>query len=118
MDDQDDGTSKFYLYRVALRLDSTLVNSEFRYENHEDAADISVYELDLRKLSAVRYRNAHEAIGSLSLAIRPRSIAAVQGIAIPLQDLSANIDVSAIAAALEETKKTVRSTPTQWRASV
>lgn len=49
----------------------------------------------------------HDAIGSLSRAIPPRSIAAVQRIAIPLTDLSASIDASAIVAVLEETKKTV-----------
>ncbi|QDE35578.1 hypothetical protein FIV50_12755 [Microbacterium foliorum] len=107
MDDQDDGASQFYLYRVALRLDSNLLNPGFRDENHEVASDISVHELDEGDLSAVRYLNVREAVGTLSLAIRPRSVAAVQRIAIPLPDLSADIDASAIAAALEETKTVV-----------
>lgn len=107
MDDQGDGASQFYLYRVALRLDPTLINSRFRDENHEDAADISVHELDRENRSAVRYLNVHEAIGSLSLAIRPGSIAAVQRIAIPMPDLSADIDTRAIVAVLEETKKVI-----------
>jgi hypothetical protein len=87
MHDQDDGSAQFYLYRVALRLDSRRINAGYRDENHEIAADISVSDLDRAGLDAVRYLNVHEAIGVLSLAVRPDAIAAVQGIPVPLEGL-------------------------------
>lgn len=88
MNDELDAHSQFYLYRVALRLDPERINAGFRDENHEIASDISTHELDLLDLSAVRYLNVHEAIGSLSLAVAPQAIHAVQRIALPLRELA------------------------------
>lgn len=94
MNDELDSHSQFYLYRVALRLDSQRINPGYRDENHEIASDISTDELDELNLAAVRYLNVHEAIGTLSLAIAPKSIHAVQRLALPLPDLSLPADAS------------------------
>ncbi|MGC5225162.1 hypothetical protein ACPW96_21545 [Micromonospora sp. DT81.3] len=92
MDDQADGGSQFYLYRVALALDAGRINAGYRDENHAVASDISIRELEEEGLDAVRYLNVHEAMGVLSLAVRPQVIAAVQMIPIPIQGLSVAID--------------------------
>jgi hypothetical protein len=96
MDDQGDGRSDFYLYRVALSVDPGRINHGYRDENHEIAADISVSELDGDNLDAVRYLNVHEAMGTLSLAVRPTAIAAVQSIRIPIDGLAVTVDSSAL----------------------
>lgn len=88
MNDELDSHSQFYLYRVALDLDPGRINRGFRDENHEVASDISIHELVAHDLCAVRYLNVHEAIGTLSLAVAPTAIHAVQRIALPLSDLT------------------------------
>lgn len=88
MNDELDSHSPFYLYRVALNLESGKINPAFRDENHEIASDISTLELDDDGLCAVRYLNVREAIGTLSLAVAPTVIRAVQRIALPLPDLA------------------------------
>jgi len=93
---QGDGGSDFYLYRVALRLDPRRINPGYRDENYEIAADISVGELDSDDLDAVRYLNVHEALGALSLAVRPSAIAAVQCIRIPIEGHAVAMDPSAL----------------------
>ncbi|WP_341976848.1 hypothetical protein [Microbacterium sp. LWO13-1.2] len=92
MNDELDSHSQFYLYRVALNLDPTRINDGFRDENHEIASDITTHELDEQDLLAVRYLNVHEAIGTLSLAIRPQAILAVQRIALPVPRLAMPVD--------------------------
>jgi len=88
MDDEDDGGSQFYLYRVALRLDPARINAGYRDENHEEAAQLTISDLDRDGLDAVRYLNVHEGTGVLSLAVRPEIIDAVQRIRIPLPELT------------------------------
>ena len=88
MDDEDDGGSQFYLYRVALRLDPARINAGYRDENHEEAAQLAISDLDRDELDAVRYLNVHEGTGVLSLAVRPEIIDAVQRIRIPLPELT------------------------------
>ena len=44
---------------------------------------------ELGDWGAIRYLNTWESPGSISLAVRPQSLAAVQGIALPVQALSA-----------------------------
>lgn len=81
MHDQDDANSRFYLHRVSLDLAPTDIEAGFRDENHEDASQLSLDELD--ELRAVRYVNVHEASGSISLAIHPAAINTIQTIALP-----------------------------------
>jgi len=108
MDDQGDGDTQFYLYRVALNLDSSKVNAGYRDENHEVASDISVHELDVDELAAVRYLNVHEAIGSLSVAIRPSSVEAVQCVPLPIPDLRVGLPADITAAAITSVKRVTR----------
>lgn len=107
MNDELDSHSQFYLYRVALSLDPTRINPGFRDENHVIASDITTHELDEQNLSAVRYLNVHEAIGTLSLAIRPQAIRAVQMIELPLRRLSMPVD-PAIDDDIQETRTASR----------
>ncbi len=88
MHDEHDGGSQFYLYRVAIELVPGRINSGYRDENHDEAAQLSISELDRVSLDAVRYLNVHEGTGVLSLAIRPEVITAVQRIPIPLPELA------------------------------
>ncbi|MFI5898044.1 hypothetical protein ACIA5D_48975 [Actinoplanes sp. NPDC051513] len=74
---QDDRDSRFFLYRVALDLDSTRVETGYRDENEQRAARLSNTELRAEGLQAVRYLNVYESPGSLSLAVTADAIAAV-----------------------------------------
>jgi hypothetical protein len=87
MRDQAGATSEFYLHRVALRLDPSRIETGYRDENHEPAAQLTIDELRSAGLEAVRYLNVHEAVGSLSLAVARESIAYVQTIRLPVVDL-------------------------------
>lgn len=109
MHDEHDGGSQFYLYRVAIRLLPGKINSGHRDENHDDAAQLAISDLDRDGLDAVRYLNVHEGTGVLSLAVRPEAIEAVQRIAIPLQDLTLSLipqlldrDIEALAQTKDE----------------
>jgi hypothetical protein len=73
MRDQDDAGSQFYLYRVGLVVAPRRVNDGYRDENHEPAAQLTVAQLVAEGLSAVRYLNVVEDMGSLSLAVPPES---------------------------------------------
>ena len=108
MDDQGDGGAQFYLYRVALRLDSRRINAGYRDENHEIAADISESDLDRDHLEAVRYLNVHEAMGVLSLAVRSDAIAAVQSTPIPFEGRSVAVDPGLFQAEIEAVSTTTR----------
>ncbi|KFI82970.1 hypothetical protein [Bifidobacterium psychraerophilum] len=98
MRDQGDGSSQFYLYRVALRPKPLRINPGYRDENHEDAANLKISDLNAENLDVVRYLNVHEATGVLSLAVRPKAIAAVQCIEIPLNELTVPIDTESFSA--------------------
>jgi hypothetical protein len=91
MRNQGDGGSTFYLHRVRVELDPSRVNSGFRDENDEPAAEIRVTDLADLGLDAVRYLNAWEASGCISLAVGPRALRDIQTIPLPgpLQELSA-----------------------------
>jgi hypothetical protein len=85
MGDQDDGGAQWYLYRVALRRGAMTIEPGWRDENTAEAAQIT--QADLGDSGAIRYLNVHESPGSVSVAARPESIAAVQCIALPVQAL-------------------------------
>lgn len=87
MRDQDDGASKFFLYRVAVQVDPARINPGYRDENDDNAAQLGIRDLDDADLDAVRYLNVYEATGSLSLAVRPECITAVQCLPIPVAEL-------------------------------
>lgn len=84
MRNQADGASQFYLYRVALVSEPLRTNRGFRDENNENASQIGVAELAAERLDVLRYLNVHEATGTLSLALTPAAIAAVQCLQIPI----------------------------------
>lgn len=88
MSDQGDDTSQFYLYRVAIRAEPERINAGYRDENGEDASQLLLADLDAAELDVVRYLNVHEAVGSLSLAIRPACLVATQRLAIPVEELA------------------------------
>jgi hypothetical protein len=98
MRNQDDGGTPFYLYRIALQHEGLTVEPAWRDENSDKAAQIS--QKDLGDADIVRYLNVHESPGSISLALRPATIAALQRIAVPISvprtavnaDLLTNID--------------------------
>ncbi|MFC7279598.1 hypothetical protein ACFQS1_37020 [Paractinoplanes rhizophilus] len=75
---QNDRDSRFFLYRVALNLDPTQVETDYRDENEQRAARLTNAELRDEGLHAVRYLNVYESPGSLSLAVTAGAIAAVQ----------------------------------------
>ena len=82
MRNQDDGGKPFYLYRIALRHESLTVEPGWRDENSDKAAQIS--QEDFGDADVVRYLNVHESPGSISLAVRPAAIGALQRIALPI----------------------------------
>jgi hypothetical protein len=88
MHDQADADSTFYLHRVALRVDPSRVNPGYRDENDEPAAQVTNTDLRREGLEVIRYLNVHEAIGTLSLAVIPETIVAVQSIALPVEGLA------------------------------
>lgn len=92
MRDQDDAASQFYLYRVRLDIDPNRVNDGYRDENHEPAAQLTAAQLEAEGLSAVRYLNVLEDIGSLSLAILPETITSLQRIALSVSDVMPDHD--------------------------
>lgn len=85
MRDEDAGGAQFWLYRVALR-DRTMIKPGYCNETFEDISQITQEELG--DWGAIRYLNTWESPGSISLAVRPQSLAAVQGIPLPVQALS------------------------------
>ncbi len=77
MRDEDAGGVQFWLYRVALR-DRTMIKPGYCNETFEDISQIT--QEGLGDWGAIRYLNTWESPGSISLAVRPQSLAAVQGI--------------------------------------
>lgn len=94
MRDQDDGAAQFCLYRVALRRDNITIEAGWRDENSAEAANIT--QSDLRDSDAIRYLNVHESPGSISLAVHPKSIEAVQGVLLPVQALKVSVSTSLV----------------------
>ena len=84
---EDAGGAQFWLYRVALRRDGTTIRPGYLNESREEISQATQGELG--KWGVVRYLNTWESPGSISLAVRPRSLAAVQGIQLPVRSLSA-----------------------------
>lgn len=101
MENQDDSSKQFYLYRVAIRLAPGRINAGYRDENHAVASDISVTEISDAGLDAVRYLNVHEAMGTLSLAVVPSAITAVQCIPIPTSEAIGDDQPASVRAAVE-----------------
>lgn len=81
---QDMAGERFWLYRVALRRDVT-IEPCYRNETHEEISQIT--QAEIGGSGAIRYLNTRESPGSISLAVHPRSLAAVQGIALPVDAL-------------------------------
>lgn len=108
MDNQDDGSKQFYLYRVALRLAPGRINPGYRDENHAVASDISVAEINEAGFDGVRYLNVHEAMGTLSLAVVPSTIAAVQCIPIPAVRAIDDDRSASVRAAIDSVRNTTR----------
>lgn len=108
MENQGDSTKQFYLYRVALRLTPGSINTGYRDENHAVASDISVAEISDAGLDAVRYLNVHEAMGTLSLAVVPSAIAAMQCIPIPTSEVITDDQPAAVRAAVEDVRNATR----------
>ncbi|MGH3758778.1 hypothetical protein [Actinophytocola sp.] len=92
MSDQDDGAAQFYLHRVTLAVPPDRVNDGYRDENHESAAQLTTSDLRQSGLSAIRYLNVSESVGSLSLAVLPEAIAYVQTVSLPVTPLDRTHD--------------------------
>lgn len=88
MRNQADGAAQFYLYRVAVHVEPGRINDGYRDENDEEAAQLTIADLDRTGLDAIRYLNVHEATGSLSVAVRPSCILATQCLPIPVDELA------------------------------
>ncbi|TSE15051.1 hypothetical protein B1A87_003095 [Arthrobacter sp. KBS0703] len=86
MEEQDDRESVFYLHRVRLRQDIR-VAPDWRDENHEQAAKITWMDLAAQNWDVIRYLNAHEAMGSISLALVRDATASTQQIRLPVPRL-------------------------------
>lgn len=86
MRNQADSASQFFLHRVII--EPGRINDAYRDENDEEAAQLTISDLDQAELDTIRYLNVHEATGSLSLAVRPECILAIQCIRIPIDDLA------------------------------
>jgi hypothetical protein len=84
---EDAGGAQFWLYRVALRRDGTTLRPGYLNESREEISQAT--QAELGEWGVVRYLNTWESPGSISLAVRPRSLAAVQGIQLPVRSLSA-----------------------------
>lgn len=86
MNDQNDQESTFYLYRVRLH-PNLIVEPNWRDENQAEAAKITSFDLARQNVDGIRYLNAHESIGSISLAIVRRAIESVQRTVVPVPEL-------------------------------
>ncbi|GAB3568570.1 hypothetical protein GCM10027405_30420 [Arthrobacter alkaliphilus] len=84
--DENEHQKSFYLHRVRLRPD-VKIESGWRNENSAIAAKITKFDLTNDYIDGVRYLNAHEAIGSLSLAVIREAIESTQRISVPIPEL-------------------------------
>ncbi|MGC5054705.1 hypothetical protein ACLQ2S_25005 [Micromonospora sp. DT48] len=123
MRNQSDADSKFFLYRVALDLDPQRVEAGYRDENLQPAAQLSSAELREQGFQAVRYLNVYESPGSLSLAVIPDAITAVQVVdldahgLVPDHDAHMSRQLSAFQSDLDELRSRP-PTPTDRHMSV
>jgi len=83
---QADRASQFYLHRVSVHLAADDIDPEVRHESHEEASQLTLD--DLAPFQAVRYINIEESPGSISLAIKPATIATIQTLPLPWTSLS------------------------------
>lgn len=74
---QADSDSTFYLYRVQLAADAA-VRSEVITDPGGQVGDVLPEDVMSADESITRYINAHEGVGSISLAVRLSAVAAVQ----------------------------------------
>lgn len=91
MREQDDAGANFFLYRTALHRHGLKFERNWRDENSENAAQIT--QADLGVADVVRYLNVFESPGSISLAIRPRAIASIQRISLPVIEMTPTISL-------------------------
>lgn len=77
---------KFFLYRVRLR-QGLKIEPGWRNENYSPAAKITSTSLAEQGVDAIRYLNAHESIGSISLAVSRGAIKSTQRLPLPVQQL-------------------------------
>ncbi|MFI7529709.1 hypothetical protein [Nocardia salmonicida] len=78
----------FYLHRVQVTLRPGDIEAGYRDEINQIAAQITLEQLENDDLLALRYLNVHESWGSLSLAIDPAVIEAVQTLQLPIPALT------------------------------
>jgi len=83
MDDQDSFDDQFYLYRVQLD-PNCVIEPGVHQEPTNFVGDAYLAEVCAPGTNVLRYVNVHEDPSSVSLAIEPSAIRAVQGIPIPL----------------------------------
>lgn len=86
MRDENDQNKVFYLHRVRLRSD-LVIEPEWRDENSAKAAKITTFDLMDEGIDGIRYLNAYEAIGSLSLAVVRSAIESTQRVVVPVQEI-------------------------------
>ncbi|MHC6220494.1 hypothetical protein [Arthrobacter sp. MMS24-S77] len=86
MRNEGDQDSAFYLHRVRLRPD-LVIEQGWRDENSAAAAKITNFDLANDGVDGIRYLNAYEAIGSLSLAVVREAIESTQCVALPVSEL-------------------------------
>ncbi|WP_126416923.1 hypothetical protein [Trueperella bialowiezensis] len=94
--DQRDGGKPIYLYRVALR-DDVVIRPDWVVDPSKFGGDIQADAVCRDPETVARYVNYHEDPGSISLAIRPEAIRAVQELpvlSIPTSDVEINQIVS------------------------
>lgn len=81
--DQSGAGETFFLYRVTLRTDIVLQDG-CGPEVVDFMGDVALSDVCAPEIDAVRYVNAHEDPGSISLALGRSAIEAVQGIRVPI----------------------------------
>jgi hypothetical protein len=91
MRNQGDQDSVFYLHRVRLRPD-LVIEPGWRDENSAEAAKITRFDLADGGIEAIRYLNAYEAVGSLSLAVVREAIESTQRVVLPVPAIVAQPD--------------------------
>jgi hypothetical protein len=91
MRNQGDRNSQFYLHRVRLR-EGLAVEPGWRDENNAEAAAMTSIDLAIQGVDVIRYLNAHESIGSLSIALVRGAIESVQRVVVPISQLVERLD--------------------------
>ncbi|MBG6181903.1 hypothetical protein [Arthrobacter sp. CAN_A1] len=95
MREQDAQDQQFYLFRVGLR-EGLEIESCWRDENTSPAAKITSADLIDQGIDAIRYLNAHESVGSISMAVLRGGIESVQKLALPVRELELPSNLSVI----------------------